>query len=419
MARRWPVDVGAAYLLLAQFVTFNVVLVGWSFGPTRWLLHEQAGATGRPGLVLLGLLGIGVAAVTLWSRGLTRLQWALAAAVSAWSLAPLLSMFFLGSLDDWRFLWVSVATTAVIFAGALVPSDVLRRLLYGLGWFYGWGSVAAGLSQVLLGWPKVLVGGQERYAQWLNAVGIPVDDVASLNGLTPGRLFLAMNCGVLLVYVLRTQRLGDWRSWIMPTGLLLALAWSFGRVGMLAAVLGLLASLIPWEKGRALWPFLIAVAIFLTPLIISRLVDLQPGTTQWRFDLWAKYFGNRQLWQPFGLGPQAPPDPIRGHAHNQALETLASGGWIGLAGLLAFLYLACVVGVRSAPYDRRVTIGIVFAMAGIFASDVLTFAPTFTVLNGALVVALAVLATSAGQPSPPHPRLLGKTPDPVDSQPKD
>ena len=355
---------------------------------------------------MVGLVVSAVAAVS----GLSRLQWWQIAALATWMVAPALSSLFLGSLQDGRFWTVAIASTAVGFAGVLMPADLRRRLLVGLGWFYGWGSVLVAVSQLVFGGPIVIVGGDPRYGRWLSALGLPVSDVGSLNGLTPGRIFLAMNCGLLLVYVVRLllRDRSGWRGWLMPLGLVLALGWSFGRVGLFAAVLGLVGAAVPWQRWRPVWPFLAAVAVFALPLGVSRVLTLGKGTTQWRFDLWDKYFG-AGIWGPFGIGPQTPPDPIRGHAHNQLLETLASGGWIGIAGLLAFLFLGFVAAARVAVLDNRATYAVLFGMCAVFASDVVTFAPTFTILNSAFVIGVVVILGA----SPPHHRLLRETPDPA------
>ena len=403
MARLWPGYAGAGYLLLAQLVTFNVVLQAWPVGFAR--LQDEGGA---PGLRMLAVVGVGVIAVALLTVGLTRLQRWQVAGLAAWVVAPALSTLFLGSLRDGRFWTVALASTAVGFAGVLAPPDLLRKVLFGFGWFFGWGSVAVAVSQLAFGAPTVLIGGDARYGRWLSAVGLPVKDVSALNGLAPGRVFLAMNCGLLLVFVVRhlLARRAGWRSWIMPVGLLCALAWSFGRVGFFAVGLGLLAACVPWERWRTGWAFVAGLAAFTGPLLVSGAVTLGHGTTQWRFDLWHKYLSAPGVWGPFGIGPQAPPDPIRGHAHNQLLETLASGGWIGVAGLLSFLYLGFVAAGRAA--DNRATYGVLFAICAMFASDVLTFAPTFTVLNSAFVIAVAVIVNAGS--SPAHHRLLRETP---------
>jgi hypothetical protein len=405
MDRRWAGYLGAGYLLLTQLVTFNVVLMGWPVH-FEWMLRDA----GAPGLRLLAVVGVGVLAVAILAVGLSRLQWWQIITLSAWMAAPALSVLFLGSLRDGRFWTVALASAAVGFAGVITAPDLLRRVLFGLGWFYGWGSVAVAVSQLLFGMPVVLVGGDPRYGRWLSAAGLPVTDVSSLNGLAPGRIFLAMNCGLLLVYVVRhVLRLREgWRGWIMPVGLLLALGWSFGRVGFLAVVVGLVATLVPWERWRPIWPFLCGTAVFAVPVALSWFLSIGQGTTQWRFDLWHKYLSTPGVWAPFGIGPQDPPDPIRGHAHNQLVETLASGGWIGVIGLLLFLYLGFVAAARIG--DNRATYGVLFAVCAMFASDILSFAPTFTVLNSAFVISVSVTLSAA---SPPHHRLLRETPDPA------
>lgn len=351
----------------------------------------------------VAIVGVVVMVVAVRVVGLTRLQWRLIAALAAWMIAPAISMVFLGSLQDVRFWWIALIGIAVGFAGVIVSGVLLRRLVIGLGWFYGWGSVAVGVSQLLFEWPLVLVGGDERYARWLTIVGISVDEVPSLNGLTPGRLFLAMNCAVILVVVVRWHLATRprWYAWLMPLGLVLALAWSFGRVGIFAVIVGLVAAVVPWERGKPVWAFLAATAVVVVPVALSQVVTIGDNTGQWRFDLWGRYLGQAQTWAPFGLGPQSPVDPIRGHAHNQIVETLASGGWVGIFGLLAFVYFACVAALRVR--DNRATIALVFAMCGIFATDVLTLAPSSIVPNSAFAIVVSLIVAAG---SPAHMRLL-------------
>ena len=49
---------------------------------------------------------------------------------------------------------VTVSSVSVAVAGALVPLRLLSRLILGFGWFFGWGSVLAGISDLVFGWPN-------------------------------------------------------------------------------------------------------------------------------------------------------------------------------------------------------------------------------------------------------------------------
>ena len=406
--------VGTGYLLICVWVTVNAVFTsfGWPFPHSQWLAGEPAG--GR-GLALLAACGVAVSLAAVGSHAVSPRQWPLIAALAAWLLGPWLSMVVLGSSYDARYWKIAVSGCAVAFAATVVTANHLAALLRFLGWVFGWGSVIAGVSQLFVGWPVVLIGGDQRHLEWLSTLGISASSTMVLNGLSPGRLFLAMTCGLLLVIVLRQGRFGThrWTTTLLAAGLVLAVLWSAGRVGVMAAGTGLIAAMIPWHRWPRWVAFLSAIVIPLAPLVASRAFISPEGSAQWRFDLWSSYFSQTDVWSPFGLGPAEPVVAVRGHAHNQLLESLSGGGWISLGGLLAFLYLALVVA-RLAE-DNHLTEGIVFAMCGIFAFDVLSFAPSFTSLNTAFVMGVGVVVNAA---SPRHSRLLGKPADPLDHHPQ-
>ncbi len=72
------------------------------------------------------------------------------------------------------------------------------------------------------------------------------------------------------------------------------------------------------------------------------------------------------------------------------------GGWLGLAGCVAFVVLAAWIAVRVAGIDNRATLGVVFAMGAIFQVDVVTFSATYLVLNNAFVLIVARWSSAAG-----------------------
>ena len=155
----WLEYVGVGYVLLALFVTLNVVLVAW--GPpapriAQWLVQEGRlpGAGGWE-------YSVGPAR---WSSGLLPGEVSCRDASGRWS-RPWLRGSAPQRLDDGPrtdagppVLVGGVGSVGVAVAGALISFDVLRPLMVGLGWFFGWGSVLAAVSDLVFGWPTVLIG---------------------------------------------------------------------------------------------------------------------------------------------------------------------------------------------------------------------------------------------------------------------
>lgn len=396
----WLTYIGVGYVLLALFVTFNLVLVAWgspAVGITSWVTQEGrlAGAGGLEVLTWFGLLVIVLGVVR---GGFSRRQWQLVAAVAAWIGSTAISMTLHGELRDTRFWYVAVASVAVAVAGAMIPFSVLKRLMVALGWFFGWGSTLVGLSDLIFGWPTVLIG-DPRYERWLSVVGIDSGPLASLNGVTPGRVYVGLTCAVLLVFAVRAVP-GKW-TWAMSAGLVIATLWSFSRTGVVAVVVGLLVALVPVERiPRAFgWTLTALLAVILLPLVLSGWLQTTPvtdGTTTWRLALWQNHLSDPQVWMPFGVGPKSYVPGVADHAHQQFLESLVVGGWLGLAGCVAFVVLAARVAVLVAGLDNRATLGVVFVMGAIFQIDVVTFTATYSVLNNAFVLIVAVVISAAG-----------------------
>ena len=397
----WLRYVGLGYVLLALFVTLNLVLVAWGSparGVVSWTRVEGVlpGTGGLAVLAWTGLIVIGLGVV--WGA-INRYQWALIAAVGVWIGAAAVSMVLHGAMRDVRFWYVAAASVAVAVAGALIPFEALKRLMLGLGWFFGWGSVLTGLSDLAFGWPTVLIG-DPRYERWFSVIGLHTGELASLNGVTPGRVYVGLTCAILLVFAVRVSR-GRW-TWIMSAGLVTATLWSFSRTGMVAMVVGLLATLIPVERVRSAFGWVLAglFAVILLPLALSGWLASTPitdGTTTWRFALWQDYLSNPQVWAPFGIGPKPSSVEYADHAHQQLLEALAVGGWLGLAGCVAFVVVAARVAVRVAGLDNRATLGVVFVMGAIFQVDVVTFSATYSVLNNAFILIVAAVVSAAGR----------------------
>ncbi len=402
VADRWLEWVGVAYIVLVLTLSLNVVRSGWSgWAPGIEALSEDRGATG---LAIAGWAGAAVLLTAAWRGGLSALQWWIVASVAAWTVTPAISMVMHGSLQDARLWSVAFASVGVAAAGALVTADALRLMMYGLGWFFGWGSVLAGVSCLATGWPNVLGEGTDRYGGWLSVFGLELGDVRYLNGLTAGRIFVGMTCAVLLVYSVRTMlaRSTPRWMWVMPIGLVLAAVWSFARVGWYSVTAGLIAALLPWERIKSWFLSSALLAATLVPLALLLALGsewMPDSTTRWRFDLWDEYLADSAMLGPFGIGPQNPPDWVRGHAHQQFLESQATGGWLAIAGLVAFLVLGAIAVRAAAHTDNRAGIAVLFAAVAIFQIDVITFAPTFANLNNAFVLVVVVVVSTAGLPS--------------------
>jgi O-antigen ligase len=99
---------------------------------------------------------------------------------------------------------------------------------------------------------------------------------------------------------------------------------------------------------------------------------------------------------PFGVGPKPASPGYADHAHQQFLEALAIGGWLGLAGCLAFVVMAMWIAVRVAGLDNRATIGVLFVMGAIFQVDVFTYSANYTNLNNAYILIVAIVVSAAG-----------------------
>lgn len=408
MTRRWTQLLGAAYLLAALLITFNMVLAAWQ-GP-----HFDALAgtdrTNARGLALLAFAGVVVLVGAALTDSGTQRQWWLIAALAVWLTPVAVSMSLHGDLQDSRFWLMAVIVPAIGAAALLMKPGLLRRILLALGWVYGWGSVLAGLSCLWFGWPPALAGGEERFGRWLALAGLDLGEVRFLNGLMMGRVYVGLTCGLLLVFTVRLLLAGGYARWwwLSPLGLVVATAWSFSRTGLVIMLFGFLAALVPWERLRQGWLMAALFAALLLPLAASpflRQSGISDGTTVWRFDLWREYVTDPAMWTPFGIGPKPASVDYADHAHQQLLDAQATGGWLALAGCLAFIVLSAVAARRAAANDNRAAIAVLFGMAAIFQLDVVTFTNNYAVLNNAQVLIVAVLVSAAGVRTPSESRV--------------
>jgi hypothetical protein len=411
---RWRPWVGLGYVAAVLTLTLLFVIDNWNVPAlSSWLDTSIPSANSRH-LAILGWLGLVVLAVAARSVPTVR-QWWLIGAVALWQGSAAMSMVMHGALDDRRYWSIAAIGIGLAASGTLIPSAVIRSLVLGLSWFYGWGSVLAGLSSLAFGWPTVLIS-EERFVRWLSFVGIDGTALGTLNGLMPGRVYVGLTCGLLFVYSLRVLLAGSYRWWVwlgLP-GLVIASAWSLSRTGAVIIVLGSLAALLPWQRWRPAWLIATVFAVMVLPLALSGWLTGLPisdGTTSWRFDLWQSYLDKPGLFGPFGLGPQPFSLDYADHAHQQLLEALAVGGWLGLGAVVVFVVVAALGAHAAAFRDNRAAIALLFGAAAIFQVDVVTFTNVYTVVNNAFVLIVVLLVHAAG--SPPHDRLLRETPQTV------
>ena len=189
-------------------------------------------------------------------------------------------------------------------------------------------------------------------------------------------------CGILLVHtvmlMLRPINNHAWRMRSMPVGLVSQLAFGVSaEAGLLAAVVGLAAAMLPWERWRSGWPIrplhCSSAAIpwvSLHSLPVSAMARRSGASTRG-----PSACANAQMWAPFGIWvPGLLPTPVTGHAHDQVLESLATGGWHGSRGS-AGIPLPRGAGrsiCRSHRWTGKRRRTVRYA-AAIFQADVLTF----------------------------------------------
>lgn len=396
---RWVRGIGAGYLLAVLGLGLLTVAAGWGLSGLGAWLTPAGQAFNAPRLALLGWLGVAVLVLAA-TRGVPNPhQWWMVAAVGAWLGSTALSMAIHGVLRDGRYWAVAAIGVGVAAAATLLVAIDVRRLLLAMGWLFGWGSVVIGATSVAFEWPVRLLS-EERFARWLGMLGLEVDSFGALGGLTSGRVYAGLTCGLLLVYTVRTLRRGGyrWWMWLSSPALAITVLWSLSRTGLVIVVLGLLAAIAPWERIGIGWLMGAVFAVILTPLLASGwLASLKVGddTVAWRFDLWQTYLGKPQLWSPFGIGPQPFSLDYADHAHQQFLEALATGGWLGVAGVVAFVILGAMAARSAANHDGRAAIAVLFGMAAIFQVDVVTFAAIYSVINNAFVIVVVVLVAAS------------------------
>ncbi|HVS13047.1 MAG TPA: O-antigen ligase family protein [Thermoanaerobaculia bacterium] len=226
---------------------------------------------------------------------------------------------------------------------------------------------------------------------------------------------------------------------VLWLGLLVALAFTGSRAGLLACLAGTLVqtALLARESGSRR-PLLVGAGFVAAGLAAIAFVDLQEGFRRWMTPGSESGLGGRlvadratfDLWRRFpvtgsGLGsyresfPMVQPADLGGswwHAHNDLLEMLATGGVVGLAILL--LGLGALVlrldfalrrGARSE--DRAAGLAALGALAVLGVHELFEFGLTLpgnwvpaTVVCG---MAVAVSVRESRSPDAPRPRRSG------------
>lgn len=396
---------GLGYVVAVPLCTLVLTISLQRTGPAG-LAQLTRGEQPPGALALLAWLGLPIILLALLSRTVRPVQWYLAGSLLVWVGATSLVSLIHGDGWEARNIQFSVVVVALALGAAMAPSISLRRSLFALGWIMGWGSVVAGAVGLLCGWPEVAPSGDPRYGDWLRSLGIHLPGVTWLNGLAPGRVYLGMVLALLLPYTVRSllgPRPSRW-MWLLPVGMLLALGWSFSRTGMVACTIGLVAAALPFERIAHRWQAAVVFGSFwgvaLAPLLSSyRLTSGAVGdpTTIWRFDIWHTYVADPRFWLPFGIGSGEPVPSGADHAHQQLVQTIVVGGWVGVAGMVTFTWLAACVTTRVVLLDRSASLAVFFAAAGLFQFDILTNAPSHWSVNSALVVLVVVVLGAAGR----------------------
>jgi hypothetical protein len=304
----------------------------------------------------------------------------------------------------------------VAVAASLAGSGLTQWLIWTVGVVWSLGSLILGVIATATGsrWvPGALEPNTiDRYTAWFQSLGFPLPDGAlrALEGLSIHRNLLGMLLALVLVAQLRhvlgldvTRRTRYALAALGPGLTTLALVWTLSRTAIVAAVAGVAAGLLPVERIRRPW-HLVAVSVVpillvITPVIVRGILAGQSdpaGTLAWRVRVWDEFLASPGVWGPLGLGPAATVSVRQAHAHNQALDALVTGGWLGALSLLVLVLLATAASVRAAALDHRAAFSCIMAAAFIAQFEILTNPDEVPLVNPALVVLIAVVASSAG-----------------------
>ncbi len=385
-----------------------------------------AGATG--GLKLTSLLTILLLGCALATRALTRLQWAFTGVVAVWLLAPSFSLLVVSGTFDKRLLAFAATGAGIAVAAALAGARITRWTLFWSGSVWALASLILGLTAALSGGRLVRTSLEsdpgDRYTRWLRALGLDLGEgsVQALLGLSLHRQLLGMLLAMFLVLQVRhlmsvgaNPRVLTLLVLLGPLSTGLALLWSMSRTSIVAAIVGLAASVLPIQRlpaRRAIPLVSLAVVLIVTTPALLRgwIASSGDGTLAWRGALWDQLLDLPGFWSPLGLGPRASFPNGASHAHNQALEAISMGGWLGLVALVVLVVISAFVAVHAAQLDRRATFACLMTAAVISQFEILTPTSLSWQMNPGLVVLVGVVASSAGLVRSARPAIQDQAP---------
>lgn len=304
---------------------------------------------------------------------------------------------------------LALTTAALVVAGACLTAAQLRWMLFWIGGLFAWGSVIAGVVETIGVLNLSAIDHGERYGRWLEALGLPVDDVriGALGGLAGGRPALAGTLGMLLILqilVMKQERLGFRHYyWILgPLGCTVGLAWTISRNSLLAVPIGVGLVLVPWariptKRARAA-SFVVLIALPVVPLLalLAYNAGEPSGTWQWRLELWSQMLSQLRSSPMFGLGISTPLPLGAFHLHNLLMELLVLGGILSVVVYCVFLWIANDIAVRSAQRMAPTAMGAlaVFVALGMAEMPIAFRSPVFTQRWIILLLALAAAASA-------------------------
>jgi hypothetical protein len=346
------------------------------------------------------------------------LQWVLIGLITAWALTPWVSLGLQQERWEPRYLAIGATTGGVALASTLAGAHLVRWILFTVGSLWVGASVLLGLiasstsSRVLPG--ALDLDPSDRYTQWVRGLGldVPAGSIQALVGLSQHRNLLGMLVAVVLVLQLRHVLSLGIRSIsryallgllaIGPGLSAIALLWTMSRTAILAAIAGVLASLIPIERVRDnRWLLAVGLGIVLlasAPLLMRDALDavLAGGNLEWRVDVWQQFLAEPGIMSPLGLGPEVLSPKLAAHAHSQVLESLVVGGWVGVSLLVALTVVGAAAAARAAEFDSRAAFACIVTIAIVSQFEVLATPRRMLGLNPAAIIAIAVVVSAAG-----------------------
>lgn len=268
------------------------------------------------------------------------------------------------------FFWAVVSVAYLLSAVVVGPVWLGPIVIWGGGAF-AWLNVAVGLMASTTGLNRAdILNADSRYGGWMSSLGWPSQSpgVEALIGIGNGRQVLGVTCAIMIVaqiILLRSMRPRRALPWLVgPLGTGIALAWSMSRTGLVAALIGLAAAYLPWQRiSRNIAQVgLFAGSLFLLLLPLGSVFGYQAGsprgTWQWRLEVWHGTLESLSRSPVIGIGSATPLPMGATHSHNVFLEVWALGGVLGVLALVTLLWLASKTAVAAARTGQRALVGI-------------------------------------------------------------